>query len=270
MMIDAYLEDRKNVVAAYATLEHTAKPLKEHFGEAQPQHITKHLVKQYWKKREKLGRKNGTVIKELGMLRAVLSFGKKNGWIDNPPHIERPRADPPMDRWLTHEEANKVLEACRSNHIKLFILLALKTGARMSAILDLTWDRVSLEKDIIFYPLPGKNHGKKRRAIVSISPDLKQELIMARKFAESKWVIEYNGKRLKNVRTAFKNTVKAAGVDHCRIHDLRHTCATWMIMAGVPVDKVAKMLGDRIEMIEKVYGHHSPEYLKEAANALDW
>ena len=204
------------------------------------------------------------------MLRAVLAFGVKSGWIEKAPHIERPRADPSRQRWLTHEEADLLLDACVANHVKLFVNLGIKTGARVGAILELTWDRVSFDKDIIFYPIPGKNHGKKRRAIVPISPDLRKELKVAQEFAQTDWVIEYNGKPIKSVSEGFNTARKRAGIDHCTIHDLRHTCATWQIAKGISTTKVARMLGDTERMIEKVYGHHAPDYLKEAANALDW
>ncbi len=41
-----------------------------------------------------------------------------------------------------------------------------------------------------------------------------------------------------------------------------------MVMAGVPLAEVARMLGDSEAMVEKVYGKHSPDYLRRAADAL--
>ena len=270
LLLDAYLADRKGNVRAYDSLFHATKPLKEHFGFTQPQHITDIQNKSYIKKRQKLGRSNGTVIKELVTLRSALSFGVKKNWIDKAPYIEMPPRPAPRGRWLTEEEASKLINACKMPHVKMFILLAIKTGARKSAILQLTWDRVSFERGIIFYALPGKDHGNKRRAIVPISDSLKKDLLAIREFALTDWVIEFNGKPIKSIQESFRSALEGSGIDHCTIHDLRRTCATWLVQKGIPTREIARMLGDTEDMIEKVYGHHSPEYLRNAANALDW
>lgn len=269
-LLDAYLTDRKDNVASYDSLFHASKPLKKIFGHTQPRHISELQNKQYIKSRRKEGRSDGTIIKELVTLRSALSYGERKGWMEKAPYIIIPPRPAPKDRWLTHEEANALIAACKTPHIRMFILLALKTGARKSAILELTWDRVSFDRDIIVYPLPGKVHGKKRRAIVPITEGLKAELEQIRQLAQSDWVIEYNGKPVRKIQTAWTNTLEESGIDHCTIHDMRRTCATWLIQAGIQTVRVARMLGDTEKMIEKVYGHHSPDYLKDAAKALDW
>ena len=268
-LLDAYLADRKGVVASYDSLFHASKPLKEHY-KCQPRHITPLMNKQYISKRRKQGRSDGTIIKELGTLRSALSYGVKNDWIEKAPFIKRPPQPQSRDRWLTEDEVSKLLAACRSPHIKLFINLAVKTGARMTAILELTWDRVSFDKNIIFYPLPDKDHGKKRRAIVPMSPLLRKELLDAYEARLTNWVIEYHGKPIGNPSEAFNAAVKLANIEKCTIHDLRRTCATWLVQKGIPISEIARMLGDTEAMIRKVYGHHSPDYLRNAAEALDW
>lgn len=270
ILLDAYLADRKGNVNSYDSLFHASKPLKEHFGFTQPQHITDLQNKAYIKKRQKLGRSDGTIIKELTTLRSALSFGVRKDWIVKAKYIEMPPRPAPKDRWLNEDEADRLINACKVPHIKIFILLAIKTGARKSAILQLTWDRVSFKKGIITYPLPGRNHGNKRRAIVPMSKNLKKELLLIRELAQTNGVIEHNGKRVKYPQTAFNTALKDSGINHCTIHDLRRTCATWLVQKNIPTREIARMLGDTEEMIEKVYGHHSPDYLRNAANALDW
>ncbi len=74
---------------------------------------------------------------------------------------------------------------------------------------------------------------------------------------------------------AVANAVEAAFPDVCwglddavTPHVLRHTCATWLVQSGVPLWEVAGYLGMTVEMVERVYGHHAPEHLREAARAL--
>ena len=83
------------------------------------------------------------------------------------------------------------------------------------------------------------------------------------------WVIEHRGRPVQSIKTGFRAAVRRAGLKHCTPHDLRRTCATWMVQDGIPVAQVARFLGDTEEMIEKVYGQHSPEYLRDAARSLE-
>ncbi|MCL2473331.1 MAG: integrase [Alphaproteobacteria bacterium] len=50
---------------------------------------------------------------------------------------------------------------------------------------------------------------------------------------------------------------------------MRHTAATWLVMEGVPLREVARLLGNSEAMVEKVYGKHSPDYLRRAVSALN-
>lgn len=82
----------------------------------------------------------------------------------------------------------------------------------------------------------------------------------------------FNGKPIASVKTAFSRAVKLAGLssDRGKIipHTLRHTAATWLMQRGVPVWEAAGYLGMSVETLERVYGHHSPDHLKVAADAI--
>jgi len=99
-------------------------------------------------------------------------------------------------------------------------------------------------------------------------PELKEALWEAAHFRTRDHVIEYNGKSVASIRHAFRDRVRAAGLIDVTPHTLRHTCATWMVIKGVPFEMVARFLGNSVDMIERVYGHHSPDWLKRAADAL--
>lgn len=76
------------------------------------------------------------------------------------PYIELPMMPPPRGRFLTRDEAKAVVAACAMPHVKAFVLLALMTGARTEAILELTWHRVSFERRQIAF---GVFTGKRRK-----------------------------------------------------------------------------------------------------------
>lgn len=208
---------------------------------------------------------DGTLIRELGTLRAALAWAVKKKWIAQAPYVERPEAPPPRNRWLTREEADRLLAGARAPHIRLFIALALYTAARAGALLELTWDQVDLEHGLISL---GRGRGKKRRATIPITAELRAELAKAAEGAGAPTVIEHGGEAVASIKTGFRAAAVRAKLPGVTPHVLRHTAATWMVQGGVPLEMVARYLGNTKEMVERVYGHHSPEFLRRAAEAL--
>lgn len=268
-ILDQYLADRTGRVASLDALTHASNAVKAKLGHYLPHQLSRAICRQYATDRTDEGRNNGTIIKELKTLRAALSLAEKENWIEKAPYIEVPPMPAPRSRWLTHDEAEKLLSAAMSDHMHLFLLLAIYTGARKTAILELTWDRVGDGFKTIDYALPGRVHSVKRRAVVPTTRRVQEALSRAFERATTDCVIEYNGKPLRNPQQAWGRLLKRSGIDHCTIHDLRRTCATWLVQAGVPTRKVARMLGDSEQMIERVYGHHAPDYLQDAVAALE-
>ena len=96
------------------------------------------------------GRSAGTVRRELGILRAALNHGHKNGRLTRVVPIHLPDRPEPRDRWLTRKEAAALLRAALREprvrlHLPLFILVGLYGGARKEAILSLRWLQVDLD-----------------------------------------------------------------------------------------------------------------------------
>lgn len=264
-IVDAYLRDRSGRVEAYDRLEYAAARIKDHVGNLRPDQLERHT---YWERRGRNRVAPGTILREGATLRAALKWAERARWLIKAPYVELPPKTAPRERFLSRAEAEQLIGAAAAPHIRLFILLALHTGARRGAILDLDWGRVDFEHRLIHFRRPGRAETKKRRTTVPINAALIGPLQAAREVAVTEWVIEYKGRKAGNIRHAFENAVKRAGIPYCTRHDLRRTAASWMVMAGVPLKQVADMLGDTVEMMEKVYGRFSPDYLRQAADAL--
>lgn len=264
-ILQGYLADRRGHVEDYSRLEYCAAHIRRlvgnHPGGSLPSRI-------YWERRRGDGVAAGTITREGITLRAALHWAKKEGWIKDAPHIALPPKTTPRERFLTREEARTLVDSTRAPHVRLFILLALHTGARRGAILDLQWGDIDLDNRLISFRRAGRRETKKRRTVVPINSTLLGELQSARLVRVTEWVIEYKGRKAGNIRHAFERSVERAGIPYCTRHDLRRTAASWMVMAGVPLGEVAKVLGDSEEMIEKVYGRFSPDYLRRAVDAL--
>jgi integrase len=81
--------------------------------------------------------------------------------------------------------------------------------------------------------------------------------------------VEWQGAPVKSVKTGFKHAVDLAGLwGKVTPHTLRHTAATWLMQRGVPIWQAAGYLGMSAQMIERTYGHHHPDYMRGAAEAI--
>jgi hypothetical protein len=87
----------------------------------------------------------------------------------------------------------------------------------------------------------------------------------------SEYFVEWNGRPVKSVKTAFKTALRLAKVSgRISPHTLRHTAATWLMQNGVDKWEAAGFLGMSVEMLDRVYGHHHPEHLRGGAHALGY
>jgi integrase len=250
-------------------LKYDARHLKAGLGSLQPLDLTPPVIKRYSKARLATGAKPGTILREVGTLRAALAWGVDNKWIaaTSKPAIANPVKTPkPRNRWLTKTEARNLIAACDMPHIKLFVMLGLMTVARKAAILEAKWDQVDFERERIDY---GEGHGNKRRAIVPLNADMLAMLKAAKALAATEYVVEYRGEKVSDIKNGFKGARKRAGLGpDVTPHILRHSGATWMALDGVPIREMARMLGDSEETTERVYAKFHPDYLKRAAGAL--
>lgn len=82
-------------------------------------------------------------------------------------------------------------------------------------------------------------------------------------------MVEYHGRGIGDPRGGVARAAARAGLGRIGKHALRHTAATWMILERETFEEVARFLGTTVAMIERVYGHHHPDFLRGAAKALE-
>lgn len=87
----------------------------------------------------------------------------------------------------------------------------------------------------------------------------------------SEWVVEYNGKQIKSIRTGYSNALRRAGLVGVNIHQIRHTVAVKMLSSGQPIEVVSQYLGhSNIQITQKIYARFLPEHLSDAASVLEF
>jgi len=222
---------------------------------------------------ERRGRAPGTVRRELSVLQAAINLAQRNGKLTRSVAVQLPKSPEPRDRWLTRQEAARLLRASRTKqarlYMPLFILLGLYTGRRKQTILSLRWPQVDLDAGLIDFEIPGRERTKKRRGKVPIPTKLLLHLRRARRRGcDLGYVLHINGKPIGNIKKGFEAACKRAGLERVSPHTLRHTAATWIVQAGVPLWQTAGYLAMRQETLERTYGHHHPDYMREAAEAI--
>ncbi|AUA59844.1 site-specific integrase [Achromobacter spanius] len=182
-------------------------------------------------------------------------------------------------RWITRAEAQRLISVAQAMavrpHLPSFIQLALHTGCRRNELLRLRLQRVRTEEGLI--TLESEDTKTKKHRIIPLNaPALEALDTMAAWRAEhcptSPWVFPSprdHTKPLGTVQKGFRTVCTKANIEDFRIHDLRHTCASWLVMAGVPLLVVRDLLGhSSIEMTER-YAHLAPNQVHDAMRRLE-
>lgn len=246
------------------------KPLAPVFSELRAEKLTKADFTRYTEHRRALGVSDGGIRTELAYLAAALRFGVDHEHTARAPRVFRPPPGRPRERWLTHEEVHRLIEAAVAPHVKLFIQLAVGTAGRPSHILQLTWDRVDMRRREINLDDPSRDKTAKGRARVPVNDQLLDALSVARGAAQTGHVIEAHERGgFLSIKKGIASAGKRAGLDGVGPYVLRHTAGVWMAQAGVPLERIAEYMGHTsIETTRKHYARFHPGHLRDAANAL--
>jgi integrase len=262
-------------VSVVRTGRNVLSPVRRLLGHLPPAQVDMQTLQDYAKQRAV---KPGTVRRELGGLRTVLRWAAKQKLItaDAMPVIDKdvlPPEGPPRDKFLSETQEQALWSQAMTwpdARVKLFVALGLETAARREAILDLTWDRVDLSLKQIDYRVPGKRVTKKRRTRVPISDRLLPVILDA--YANSRMVLQGDGFShgpvvgMTDIKKPLAKFALASGCPWVTAHVLRHTWGSLKAMKGAALYDIAKVMGDKIETIEKYYLHLTPDHLRSVVN----
>ena len=85
----------------------------------------------------------------------------------------------------------------------------------------------------------------------------------------ARYVVEIDGQRVGNLKTAWRTALRESGIDKCVKHDLRHTAITWAMQNGADRWHAAGYFGLTVEVLETTYGHHHPDHMRSAVEAME-
>ena len=169
-------------------------------------------------------------------------------------------------RYLSIEECQTLINSC-DPHLKPIVVTALNTGMRKGEILNLKWDNVDLRHGFILLDIT--KNGERRE--IPINDTLRQSLQAITRRLDSPYVFydHVTGNRYQDVKRSFKTALRRAGIKDFHPHDLRHTFASHLIMAGVDLTTVKELLGHKTLTMTLRYSHLAPAHKVKAVDILD-
>ncbi|MBF0558834.1 MAG: site-specific integrase [Nitrospirae bacterium] len=248
------------------------RQLNKRFGATRLNDFTTYMVEQFQGDELARGLVADTVNRSMTVLKSM--FGRASDWdMINDEILKRVRKAKQLTdvthrlRFLSLDEC-ETLHYASEPHLKPIITTALNTGLRKSNILNLRWDQVDLKHGFIL--LENKTVKNKERLEVPINESLRATLQGLTRRLDVPYVF-YNPATAKpygDVKRAFQSACRRAKIQDFHFHDLRHTFASHLVMAGVDLTTVKELLGHKNIKMTLRYAHLAPAHKVEAVNKL--
>jgi integrase len=203
---------------------------------------------------------------------AVKHWHAEHGPLRAVPVVVLPAAPEARSDWMTREEAARFLwEARKTPHLGRFFIIGWYTGTRRSKICGLRWSMVDLKTGIMQRTPPGVAQPKNKKAPpVKMGRRLMAHMRRWKRLdgKKAEFVITYQGKQVKNpIRVWTETRLRAKLPEYVTPHILRHTRATNMMQQRIDPWEACKALGMSLQMLTDRYGHHHPDWQKDASEA---
>jgi integrase len=206
------------------------------------------------------------VNRTLELLRAVLRRCVNEWeWLDRAPHVRMLKEPTRRIRFLTREEAQKLLAELPA-HLADMAAFSLATGLRAANVTGLQWSQIDEGRRLAWvHP----DQAKARKAIAVPLNAAALALVLKQQGAHLTHVFSYQGKPVKQASTkAWYGALRRAGIEDFRWHDLRHTWASWHVQAGTPLFALQELGGwESADMVRR-YAHLAADHLAPYANRL--
>jgi integrase len=247
------------------------KDLLNIFGDYSLKSFTTLIVENFQNERLQRGNKPATVNRIVGVLKHCLHKGLEWDMLGENVYKKVVRVKPlKMNnkrlRYLSVGETQVLLNSC-SEHLRPIVIMALNAGMRRGEILNLKWDNVDLKHGFILLDIT-KNDERRE---IPINGTLRNTLEALPRRIDGGYVFydPKTGERYQNVKKSFATALRRAGIRDFHFHDLRHTFASHLVMAGIDITTVSKLLGHKGLAMTLRYSHLSPQHFTKAVDVLD-
>jgi len=156
-----------------------------------------------------------------------------------------------------------------ADHLMPIVLIALNTGLRRGELFNLKWQDINFNEKMLTVSAESAKSGKTRH--IPLNDEAFSVLLTLKQYAQDQEFVfpGKNGERLNNIKSAWRGVLKKAGITNFRFHDLRHTFASKLVMAGVDLNTVRELLGHSDYKMTLRYAHLAPEAKRAAVEKLN-
>lgn len=214
----------------------------------------------------KKGNMPATINRYLALVRNLLKMARDEWqWLDSFPMIRLLPGEVERDRWLTKDEADRLI-AVSPDHLAALIRFALATGCRAREITSLEWNRVDLQRKTAW--INQTKNGTPR----GVPLNRNAVAVLEEQFGKHpQYCFTYRGEPIRwdVTNTAWHNALRKAGIQDFRFHDLRHTWASWHRQAGTSCDELKDLGGWKSRTMVDRYAKFATDNLRIAASRIE-
>ena len=225
-----------------------------------------------WKQERLKNAKSTTTNIDFRVLRAALSKAVEWGYLGKNPakYVKEIKISKHIPRFLDKKEIKQLFSAT-DGQINLIMRTFIYTGIRLAELINIRWQDVNFKKKEIILQAHDDFQLKDYEVrVIPIHEDLFKELYPIQK--QNGLVFTNGGGKGLNRRwleEKFQQVRKSAGIEYCKIHDLRHTFASHLVMSGVDLVTVKELLGHSSITTTMIYAHLTKHHRREAINKLN-
>lgn len=279
--LDRYYERHGKDVASADAIDRAVHKLKAFFVDDTIANLTLDRQNELERYLRVNGYADGYIGRIQTTLKAAVNRSYENHEIAAAPYIRVASSKTQRDRLLSLPEAAALFNAAPPEHLFRFLLLAFNTLSRPEALFDLQPFQVDLDRRLIALNPPGRAQTKKHRPTLPVTDTL---LPWLTDWAGSRYYVQwYEGQTapIDSIKTTWRRLradaealLRKADKNHRGLTDvvpytIRHSMATELRRRGVPQWEVAGMLGHRTGGTTETYARFAPDYLGQAAKAID-
>ena len=270
-LAEKYQQWMQNRHRSASTKEYRIRDMISHFGALPLRRFNTQLAEQYQTALMERGLKPASANKNISILKAMFKKAVEWEMVEEEVHKRVSKAKLLREnnrrlRYLSKEECQELVKACDA-HLRPIVVTALNTGMRRGEILSLIWDRADLKHGFIL--LDVTKNGERREIPINETLRATLQNLTRRLDVPHVFFDPNTGQPYQSVKKSFQSACRRAKIQDFHFHDLRHTFASHLVMAGVDLTTVKELLGHKSLTMTLRYAHLAPAHKIKAVDILD-